>query len=277
MNKSAREFLNQHPKVKGFLLGKYNYLQVAFRHPRVLRARRIVRRAFWREETEVDRRRKSLGISGADWLGYTLGEVLRSGGAQWMGVMAGRNPLDAWVYQQIIWEIRPELVVELGALQGGTTLFLANMMDLVSMRDASYQGEVIAVDIDGEAFGVSWHPRISLVCGSTADEDVYAEVARKCVDKKTMLIHDASHTKDDVLRDLEIWSPLVSSGQYLVVEDGIVDLVSGAWVHYKAGPMAATAEFLAGHPEFELDLSREAFVFTFNQMGFLKRTDGGRG
>ena len=221
---------------------------------------------------EIGNRRKRLSITGADWVGQTLATLLARDEVKWMGITANRNPLDAWVYQQIIWENRPEIIIELGAYQGGTTLFLADMLDLVSRRNPSCQGEVIAVDINEECFQVGFYPRVNFIRGDTADENVFARVKGLCVGKKVMLIHDASHVKDDVLRDMEIWSSIVSPGQYLVVEDGIVDLIDGVWGHFDAGPMSAVSEFLERHPEFELDTGKEFFTLTHNPIGFLKRS-----
>ena len=184
-----------------------------------------------------------------------------------MGVSALRNPLDAWVYQEIIGEVRPEAIVELGNAWGGGTLFLCHMLDLIGS-----EGIVAAVDHSHEAF-VAEHERIKKITGDTRDARVIDEVTGLCDQRRTMVIHDASHDAEVVLEDLGNYSPLVSPGSYLIVEDGIGELIPARSGGRKTpGPLTAADEFLAEHPEFERDEGRERFVATYNPGGFLRRT-----
>jgi cephalosporin hydroxylase len=88
-----------------------------------------------------------------------------------------------------------------------------------------------------------------------------------------MVIHDADHRKEQVLSDLERYAPLVTAGNYLIIEDGIVDLFRpgnglGTWTD---GPLAATDEFLRTNPHFQVDSERERYLMTYNPRGFLRR------
>ena len=199
------------------------------------------------------------------WQLYLLEEVLEPKRAHWMGVPALKNPLDVWVYQEIVHETKPEVIVELGNAFGGGTLFLANMLDLLG------RGQVIAVDWSHEAFEAE-HPRITKVTGDTRSPETVERVRELCAGRRTMVVHDADHTYEPVSTDLRNYSPLVSPGCYFVVEDGIGDLVRpkrGAPLERRA--MAAAEDFAASSPDFEIDASRERFVATYNPRGFLRR------
>ena len=186
--------------------------------------------------------------------------------SRWMGVRALKNPLDAWIYQEIIHEVRPEAIVELGNAYGGGTLFLANMLDLIQSS-----GVVIAVDHSHEAFSAD-HERISKITGDTRATEVIADVRSRCEGKRTLVIHDANHDAEVVLEDLRNYSPMVTPGSYLIVEDGVGDVIPARKGGRRTdGPLAATERFLRENDDFELDVSRERYVFTYNPRGFLRK------
>ena len=157
----------------------------------------------------------------------------------WMGVRTLKNPLDAWVYQEIVWETKPETIVELGSQSGGSALFFAHLLDAVGA------GRVISVDVQRHNF-VAEHPRIELVTGDTRSAEVVAAVRSRCTGR-TMLIHDADHHGQVVLEDLRNYGPVVSAGCYLIVEDGLSEVLGGL----KPGPLWASERFLAENPEFD--------------------------
>ena len=194
-------------------------------------------------------------MTGREWLLHLYGQVMDEE-QTWMGVRALRNPLDAWVYQEILHEVKPQTVVELGSQFGGGALFLANMLDLIG------GGKVVSVDISHDRFEPD-HPRITTVTGST--QDVFDRVAGLC-EGTTLVIHDADHSERAVLADLRLYAPLVTPGSYFIVEDGVQDLLSD-----EPGPMAAMETFLAETDDFECDESKERFLLTYNPGGFLRR------
>lgn len=183
----------------------------------------------------------------------------------WMGVPAWKNVLDAWVYQQIIHEVRPEIIIEIGNANGGSTLYLANMLDLIGA------GAVIAVDIDHSKFKVQ-HPRISLVTGDSASAKTLAEVESIAQGRTGLVIHDGDHSREHVLADLRAYARYVSLGSYLIVEDTVIDLFrSGDGLGNVNGPLKAVEQFVDEDAGFKVDIEQEFFLLTFDPQGFLKR------
>lgn len=200
-----------------------------------------------------------------DWLDHHQREIVFSQ-CRWMGIPMLKSPLDSWIYQEIVAETRPQVLVEIGSHSGGSTLYFAHLFDLLG------EGEVLSLDIDRSRYQAV-HPRITEITGDCADPAIVAQVAARCAGKRTMVIHDADHLRSSVLRDLALYGPLVSSGCYLIVEDGILDLfpASDHFGHLEEGPLPAIDDFLATHPEFQVDKSRERYLMTYSPRGFLKR------
>ncbi|HEV2071626.1 MAG TPA: CmcI family methyltransferase [Acidimicrobiales bacterium] len=200
-----------------------------------------------------------------DWFTYHQSNVVYDR-CTWMGVPALKNPLDAWIYQEILHEVRPEVVIELGSAAGGGTLYLAHLLDMLR------EGMVLSVDIDRTSF-VAEHDRIVVVTGHTTAPETLQRVRSLCEGKRVLVIHDADHHEEQVLEDLLAYAPLVSVGSYLIVEDGIVDLFGpheSLGVLY-GGPLPATQEFLRRNSGFQVDSERERYLLTYNPRGFLRR------
>jgi len=185
---------------------------------------------------------------------------------RWMGVRIIKNPLDTWIYQELIYSVQPDIILEIGSGYGGSTLYFANLLDLIGW------GTVISVDIDRSPYNVE-HARIQAITGDSSSPEVEREILELCHGKKVMVSHDSSHYKEKVLSDLRRYSPLVSVGSYFVVEDGIYDLFSPleGVGGFADGPFDAITEFLKENQDFEPDLSCERYVCTNHPMGFLKR------
>jgi cephalosporin hydroxylase len=181
----------------------------------------------------------------------------------WMGVPCLKCPMDLWAYQEILAEVRPDLVVETGTHLGGSALFLAHMLDLLG------DGEVMTIDVLDRP-GRPQHPRIRYVTGSSADAVLVRGLLAERPDAKRLVILDSDHSKSHVQKELELFAPFVSAGSYLIVEDSNVNghpVLPG----FGPGPSEAVADFLARNPAFTADLSREKFLMTFNPGGYLKR------
>jgi cephalosporin hydroxylase len=186
---------------------------------------------------------------------------------RWLGVPVWKLPLDSWVLQEIIAETRPEVIVETGTQYGGSTLFLAGMLDLVG------GGEVISVDVDHSAVDprVREHPRVTLVEGSSISGPVVSRVAELVGGRRAMVDLDSEHNHEHVLDELDAYAPLVAPGCYLVVEDtslGRQFPPLGGW----RGPGDAVEHWLPSHPEFRPDHARER-LGTFSPGGFLPRVE----
>jgi len=183
---------------------------------------------------------------------------------RWLGVENLKCPFDLWIYQEILHEIRPDLVIETGTARGGSALFLATMLDLLG------SGALVSIDIVRRP---EWptHPRITYVTGSSTSQSVLDEVkARVGRAARVMVILDSDHKKDHVLDELRLYSPLVTRDSYLIVEDTNIN-GHPVFPGFGPGPTEAVDEFLAGNTTFQRDRSRERFFVTFNPGGYLRR------
>ena len=183
--------------------------------------------------------------------------------ATWLGAQALKNPLDLWIYQEIMVETQPELIVETGTYRGGSALFLASVCDLLD------RGEVVSIDVEPLRDDYPQHPRVTYLGGrSSTDPDVVAEVRERAADRKTLVILDSDHSQGHVEAELAVYAPLVPVGCYLIVEDSNIGRIRKDLL---PGPFEAIETFLAGSDTFEIDREREKFLITFNPSGYLRR------
>lgn len=183
---------------------------------------------------------------------------------KWLGFAALKCPFDLWIYQEILHEIRPDLVLETGTARGGSALFLASVLDLLG------SGAVVSIDIVRRP---EWpaHPRITYLTGSSTSPAIMDQVReRVAAASRVLVILDSDHMKDHVLEELRLYSPLVTTGSYLIVEDTNIN-GHPVFPGFGPGPWEAVDEFLAGTRAFERDRARERFFVTFNPGGYLRR------
>jgi len=206
-----------------------------------------------------------LGMTLREWFAYHTREIVFNR-CRWMGVKALKNPMDLWIYQEILFRVKCDILIEIGSFEGGGTLFFANIFDLIG------RGRVVSIDNDRSGFSVN-HERIIEITGDSHSQKVLDRVAPLCEGKRVMVVHDGDHAGDAVLRDLQLYSGLVSKGSYLVVEDGIVDLFPPGddYGNLQDGPLAAVQAFPAENPDFQPDPECERYLITYNPGGFLKR------
>lgn len=182
----------------------------------------------------------------------------------WLGTPAQKCPLDLWIYQEILAEVGPDLIIETGTADGGSALYLASICDLLN------KGRVVTIDI-AEKPSLPTHPRVTYLVGSSTSTAILDEVRGLVRDASTvMVILDSDHRKHHVLAELQAYSDWVSPGSYLVVEDTNINghpVARG----YGPGPMEAVAEFLERNTEFHVDPEREKYYLTFNPGGYLRR------
>ncbi|MFL5328329.1 MAG: CmcI family methyltransferase [Gemmataceae bacterium] len=180
----------------------------------------------------------------------------------WLNVPHLQCAFDAWVFQEILSEVKPDLVIETGTLFGGNALFLAHMMDLLG------HGEVISIDI-AYVPRVD-HPRVRYVTGSSTDAVLVRRLLAGRPDEKRLVLLDSDHSKAHVLAEMELYAPYVTPGSYLIVTDSNIN-GHPVYPHFGPGPYEAIEEFLSHTDEFVIDRSREKFKLTFNPNGYLKR------
>jgi cephalosporin hydroxylase len=185
----------------------------------------------------------------------------------WMGVPIWKCPFDLWVYQEIINELSPDLIIETGTAWGGSALFLASVLDLLG------HGSVLSIDLWPRSPRPR-HPRIRYLQGSSTDPLVFAEASRAAAtagDTPTVVVLlDSDHRCEHVIEELRLYGALVSPGSYLVVEDTNINGHPVA-PEFGPGPMEAVDLFLSEQALFAVDRDREKFGLTLNPGGFLKR------
>jgi cephalosporin hydroxylase len=175
------------------------------------------------------------------------------------GVPVIKNPLDLWIYQEIISEVKPKLIIETGTWKGGSALYLA---DLCNMLECGYVISIDVLQMDRPK-----HPRLGYLHGSS----LTVPLDFQCCDKKPVLvILDSDHHKEHVRQEMERFAPLVTVGSYLIVEDTNIH-GHPLEIFSEGDPMSAVMEFLEVHDEFAVDKSREKYMVTQNPNGFLRR------
>jgi cephalosporin hydroxylase len=183
----------------------------------------------------------------------------------YFGVRALKSPFDHWIYQEIIFETKPDVIIEIGNKDGGGALSLAHICDLLG------RGRVIGLDLSHENVPehVKNHPRITFVEGDACECFEYVE-SLISKDESVLAIEDSSHTYDNTLNVLRTYSKLIRPGDYFIVEDGICH--HGLSVGPKPGPYEAIETFVNENADFEVDRSKESFLITWNPKGYLRRT-----
>ena len=195
----------------------------------------------------------------------------------WMGRPIIQYPQDIVAMQEIIWEIKPDIIVETGIAHGGSLVFYASMLELIG------HGEVIGIDIDirkHNRLEIEAHPmfkRITMLEGGSTDSSIISEVKLLCSGKKRiMVVLDSNHTHSHVLEELELYSSLVTPGSYLVVMDtGVEDMPEDLYVNRPWGkgnnPKTAVKEFLQSNDRFAIDEAiHSKLLITVAPDGYLK-------
>ena len=141
---------------------------------------------------------------------------------RWLGVPIIQYPQDIIAYQEIIWKVKPDLIIETGIARGGSLILSASILEIIG------KGKVLGIDIDihkENRKAVERHPlskRIHMLEGSSISSEIIRYVQRIARDKKKILVTlDSNHTHEHVLEELRLYSPLVSKGSYVIVFDSI--------------------------------------------------------
>lgn len=183
-----------------------------------------------------------------------------------------KSPLDLWYMQEAIEKIRPDFIVETGTYRGGSALFWANALNGAGLTSS----RVLTVDISNYCVDAAqdplWARYVEFFQGSSTDPAIVAKLAARVRGRKTLITLDSDHSGHHVLRELRMYSPLVSAGSYLVVEDTDMDGVP-TYPDSFPGPMAAVTQFLSegGAAQFQPDATREQMGITYNPGGWLRR------
>lgn len=203
---------------------------------------------------------------------------------EWMGRPIIQYPQDILAVQEIIWSVKPDLIIETGIAHGGSLIFSASMLELNAVSGGPQDALVLGIDIDIRAHNrvaIEAHPmarRIAMIQGSSVAPEVVSEVRARAAGKRSVLIMlDSNHTHDHVLAELEAYAGLTSVGSYCVAFDTVIeDLPDGTFSDRSWGKgnntKTAVWDFLKRHPEFEIDKSMQhKLLITVAPDGYLKR------
>ena len=197
----------------------------------------------------------------------------------WMGRPIIQYPQDMIAMQEIIWEVKPDLIIETGIAHGGSLIYYASLLELIG------KGEVLGIDIDIREHNrreIEKHPmykRIKMIQGSSIGDEVIEDVKKYAAGEKVVLVClDSNHTHEHVLSELNLYSSFVSPGSYIVAFDTIVeDLPEGYFSQKRPwgisnNPRTAVDEFLKANKDFEIDESIDnKLLISVAPGGYLKR------
>jgi cephalosporin hydroxylase len=194
----------------------------------------------------------------------------------WLGRPIIQFPTDIVTIQELLWQVKPDVVVETGVAHGGSLILSASILELIG------RGKVIGVDIEirpHNRAAIEQHSlkhRIDLIEGSSVAAETVDAVRAAISNSDSVLVFlDSNHSAAHVLRELELYAPLVTVGSYIVVHDGaqawVWEIPSGKTEWKADNPLKAIREFLAKNAEFEIDHQRTRFGITSSPDGFLRR------
>jgi len=196
---------------------------------------------------------------------------------KWLGRPIIQYPQDIIALQEIIWKVKPNLIIETGIARGGSLIFSASMLELIG------KGKVLGIDIEirnQNKIAIQKHPlfkRITMLEGSSIDKKIFKKAYEFAKDsKKTLVILDSNHTHTHVLKELNLYSKLVTEGSYLVVFDTIIndmpnEFHSNRPWSSRTNPKTAVKKFLEKNNRFKIDKELEKkLLITEAPCGYLK-------
>lgn len=216
----------------------------------------------------------------------------------WLGRPIIQYPQDMWAMQDLVWRVRPDLIIETGIAHGGSLVLSASLLAMLDMCDAIEAGttldprqsqrKVLGLDIDIRAHNraaIEAHPmasRIAMIEGSSIASEVIEQVHAFAKGyQRVMVCLDSMHTHDHVLAELDAYAPLVTPESYCVVFDTFIEDMPPKFFADRPwdvgnNPKTAVRQWLAGHSEFEVDqVMQQRLQVTVAPEGFLRRrTDG---
>lgn len=195
----------------------------------------------------------------------------------WLGRPIIQFPQDMIAIQEIIWDTKPDLIIETGIAHGGSLIYSASILELIG------KGKVLGIDIEirkHNRIEIEKHPlkkRIIMLEGSSLSEDIFKKVKKYAQNKKRILLFlDSFHTHDHVLKELEMYSPLIKKEGYIVVFDTIIEFMPKRSFPHRPwnignNPHTAVKKFLSRNKRFKIDKEIEKkILITSCPDGFLK-------
>ncbi len=194
----------------------------------------------------------------------------------WLGIPIIQLPEDIVIMQELIWKLKPDVIVETGIAHGGSAVFYASLLELIG------KGKVVAVDVDirkHNELAIKSHflaHRIHMIQGSSVDPSVISRVRGEIKPTdKVMVTLDSNHSKAHVAKELELYGGIVTPGSYLVAMDGaqswVADIPNGKPEWNTDNPLVAIEEFVAKDKRYVIDEHYNRLKITSSPKGFLRR------
>jgi len=212
-------------------------------------------------------------VSDAFQVMYMYSNVWNGGNTKWLGVGVLNNPLDMWVKQELIFDVKPTLIIETGSSTGGSSLYFATILDQIG------EGRIVSIDLQEKDSPMGKpshkHKRVTFIkansVGPTTIKNIKSMIKPK---DKVMVFLDSDHSMEHVFKELNLYGPLVSPGSYMIVDD---TNLGGHPIYNPTvpgpGPYGAVEKFMEGNKEFEIDISRHKFFMTWSINGFLRKKE----
>jgi cephalosporin hydroxylase len=182
----------------------------------------------------------------------------------WLGISVLKCPFDLWIYQELIYEIQPDILIDCGSHLGGSAFFFASLCELMG------KGKVISIDIESQEQCIK-HDRITYLHGSSIDPNVLTQIQSLINQGNAVMVWlDSNHEEEYVLQEMNLYSQFVSKESYLIVEDTNLN-GNPVWWGFGSGPAEAVKKFLAQTDDFKVDRECERYYLSFNPGGYLKR------
>jgi cephalosporin hydroxylase len=198
---------------------------------------------------------------------------------EWLGIPIIKYPNDMVVYQELIWKVKPDLIIETGVALGGSIVFAASILEMIG------QGQVIGIDIDIREHNrkrLEQHRlfnRISLIESDSLSLELHDHLNEIANSKKTLVVLDSHHSHDHVLAELKLFSRYINIGSYIVLPDTFIEYFPKGYYSERPwdvgnNPMTALEQFLQERPDFEIDtyFSSKALI-SESFCGYIKKKE----
>jgi len=206
---------------------------------------------------------------------------------EWLGKPIIQYPQDMVAMQEIIWKVKPDLIIETGIARGGSLIYYASLMELLETTNVSTGGRVVGIDNDirkHNRSAIEEHPlfrRIDLIEGSSISSSTKDRVSKKIgAAKNIIVVLDSSHTHEHVLKEMEMYQSFVSDNSYLVVFDTVIEFMRKEMFYNRPwgvgdNPLTAVYEFLEKNKDFKIDKELSAKLqISVAPSGYLKCSRG---
>lgn len=207
----------------------------------------------------------SLSMTIEEWLRYYQRYIIFN--QTYKGLQIKKNPLDLIIYEEILWKIKPTIIIEIGSSQGGSALWFRDRTQIMNLNT-----KIITIDLNDKASkNLRNFKSKNLICiiGNCNSSEILSKLKDYIFKNDIVLvIEDSSHTFENTFKVLENYKNIVTVDSYFIIEDGICDILN---IGPLPGPMKAIEKWIINNPNYIIDRTLEKHIVTYNPKGFLKR------